>query len=331
MSQVTKTEVLDNLTTSTWYGIKKQLVETAFKITPVYSKLLEKGKIKAKVPDGSHFEVPVTYAKQDQNVKYFTRGTTFGVAEKESVTRLLFYTKNLGTNIVRYWDDDRKNRGAAKIVDYAKYLTESARNSLIDKLENDLCVQSGDANSIDAIPTLITTTVTSGSVGTLTRSGNTFLQNQVKDFSGLTTTTSLLDEMDRMLNLCSEFGTGVQRRPDLILCSRAVYQDFERIARNMQVIQTNKTERASLGFGDMLYKNIEIFYSPALAAGYMYFLNTSTLEFDYDPSAWFDMTEWKPLAGNSLDRCAQIVCVGNLCASQTQNLGVIHDITTVTS
>lgn len=337
MSQVTKTEVLDNLTTSIWYSIRKNLIETAYKITPVYNKLFEKGKIKAKVPDGSHFEVPVTYAKQDQNLKYFTRGTTFGVAEKESLTRLLFYTRNLGTNIVRYWDDDRKNRGAAKIVDYATYLVDSAKRAIIDKLETDLCNQSSDSNSIDAIPTLLVANPESSTatVGTLTRSGNTFLQNQYKSFSGLTTTNSLLDEMDRMVNLCSEYATGTQRTPDIILCNRTVYQDLERVARNMQTIQTNKTERASLGFGDILFKNIEVFWTPALSntsgSGVMYFLNTGSLEFNYDPSAWFDMTEWKPLAGNSMDRCAQVVCVGNLCASQTQNMGLIDNITTVTS
>jgi hypothetical protein len=337
MTQVTKTEVLDNLTTTTWYSIRKQIVETSFKITPVYNKLLEKGKIKAKVPDGSHFEIPVSYAKQDQNLKYFTRGTTFGASEKESATRLLFYTKNLGTNVVRYWDDDRKNRGSAKIVDYIQYLLENSKNSIIDKLETDLCVQSSDANSIDAIPTLIVSSPTSSTatVGTLTRSGNTFLQNQYKSFSGLTTTNSLIDEMDAMVNKCSEYSTGTQRMPDMILCNRTVYQDLERIARNMQVIQTNKTERASLGFGDILFKNIEVFWSPAIpnttGSGVMYFLNSGTLEFNYDPSAWFEMTDWKPISGASLDRCAQIVCVGNLCASQTQNMGLIDNITTVTA
>jgi len=99
----------------------------------------------------------------------------------------------------------------------------------------------------------------------------------------------------------------------------------------LQTIQTNKTERASLGFGDLLFKNAEIFWAPNCPSGCMYMLNTETLEFAFDPSAWFEMTPWKNVSGDSLDRTAQIVCVCNLLCNHFRKNGVIYNITPTSS
>ncbi len=333
MGSTTKTVVIDNLITSTWYSIRKEITDTVFKITPFMVKLMDSGKIKARVPDGTHFEVPIRYAKADQNLQYFTRGTLFGTAEKEVNTNLLYYARNLGDSIVRYWDDDRKNRGTAKIISYVDDIIENHKSSITDKMETDLLSQSADANSFDALPTLIPNDPTSGTVGGQTRSASTtYLHNQYKDFTGLTTGTSLPDEMTRIYNLCGEYKGGSKKRyPNLIITTRIVYQDYERICRALGQVILNTTERINLGFTELLFKSCEIMYSPACPAGKMFFVNTDTLEFAYDPGAWMEMTEWKPLAGNSLDRIAQIVCVGNLLCNHFPKNGVIFNITATTS
>lgn len=325
-----KTVLIDNLVTTTWYNVKSQIIDQVFKITPFWDRMVEKGRIKEKVPDGTHFEYPVRYAKQDQNRKWFGRGDTFSKAEKESLTRLYFYTRNVGTNVVRFWDDDRKNNGKAKIIDYVEEIVENTKASLVDGFETDMLVQNSDALAMTAIPTLISSTPTTGTLGGLSRSANTYLQNQIKDFTGLTTGTNLLDEMTRMYNVCSEFKGGTQRTPDLILTTRKVYQDYERICRALQSIVTNKTERASLGFGDLMFKNVEMFWAPGLADGSMYFLNTESIEMPYDPNAWFEMTPWKSIP-DSLDRMAQIVCVCNMICTMPQKNGVIYNITATTT
>jgi len=71
--------------------------------------------------------------------------------------------------------------------------------------------------------------------------------------------------------------------------------------------------------------------SPGWDDNRIYFINTKTLELNYDPAVWMDMTDWKPVAGNSLDRNAQIVCRCNLVCNSFQPNGVIHAITTTTS
>lgn len=327
----TLTRVLDNLLTSTWYDIRKDLVDTVFKITPLYDMLLEKGKIKERVPDGEHFEIPLEYAKNDQNVQYFDRGDEFGTEEKEFMTNYIYYTRNLGAGIIRYADDDRKNRGKAKLQNYVERKLENTKKTLIDKFNEDLISQNGDSRSINAIETLIAEDPTTGTLGGLTRSGNTHLQNQYKDCTGLTTTVSLVDEMERMWNLCGEYKGGGRSTTDMILTSRKLYQDYKRIMRAMGQIDINTNNRADLGFGNVMFNGVEIFWDPQVQDDRMYFLNLDTMEFDYDPMAWFEMTPWKWLKGNSLDRTAQIICVGNLVLEHAPKNGVLFAWAPVTS
>jgi hypothetical protein len=331
MSKINSKQVLlDNLTTSTWYDVRKGIIDQVFQITPFWDLLQGKGKIKEKAPDGTHFEYPIRYAQQDQNRKWFGRGDTFGKQEKESNTRLIFQTRNVGTNVVRFWDDDRKNNGKAKIYDYIEDIVQNTKDSLVQGFETDLLVQNSDPLAMTALPTLISTTPTVGSIGGITRTDNTYLQNQIKDFTGLTTGTNLLDEMTTMYNKCSLWKGGNQRTPDIIMTTREIYQDYERICRALHQIVTNETSRAGLGFGNLMFKNVELFWDQNVPAGQMYFLNSDTLSMPYDPNAWFEMTEWKSIP-DSLDRMAQIVCVCNMVCTSPQKNGVIYNVTTVSA
>ena len=328
-----KTVAIDNLVTTTFYNIRTQIVDQVFKIRPFYDKMIEKGRLKEKVPDGTHWEVPVRYARDNANRKWFGRGAKFGRAETETLTRLLWYRKNVGTSIVRYFDDDQKNRGKAKLIDYAKEKVNAAKMDLMEMFEEDLLVQNADALSMNALPTLISTTPTTGSIGTKTRSTNSYLQNFASDFTGFTTGVSLQDVMTEYYNKTTEYaaeGSGASMTPDIILTTRPVYQDIERIGRAMRTIQTSTSSRMSLGFGDIAFKNTEIFWSPYCESGKLYLLNTGTLEFLYDPDVWFEMTAWKD-EPDSLDRVAQVICTCNMTCNQFLKNAVIYNIATTTS
>ena len=322
----TVTRTIDNLLTSTWYDIRDGLIDQVFKITPYWDKMFEKGRIKSRVPSGTHFEYSIRYEKADANTKWFGRSDTFGRAERETLTRIMYETRNLGTAIPRYWEDDLRNSGPAKILDYIEELLENTKMSLVDKLEVDSLTQNADPLAMNALPTLISTTPTTGSLGGLDRSQNTWMTNQTEDFSGKSIDNDLLNSMMDMYNKCSEFKSGNQRTVDLILTTRQIYQDYETIAQALQTIETSSSIRASLGFGNLLYKNVEMFWSPNAPAGNMYFLNTETLELPYNPNAWMHMTPWKEDV-NGPDRAAQILCVLNQVCTNFQKNGVIHDIT----
>ena len=328
MDQQTKTVVIDNTIATTWYSITPGLEDVVLKKVPYWAKLAESGNMKTEVPDGTHWEDSVKYAKMNQNSKWFGEGASFGRAEKETKTRLLWYPRNFGTAIVRKWDRERKNRGKAQIINYAANLVDETISSMRDDLANASLNQDSSGVSMHALETLITTTPTAGSIGGLTRSTNAYLQNTAIDFSGLTTGASLLDEMQRGVNLGSRW-VG-DDRPDLIVTTREIYQDYERIAQSMRQIVSQSTDKVSLGFADLMYKNIDMIWDDKCPAGNMYILNTSCLKLYVDPEYWFELTEWKT-DPDTLDRYAQAVCVLQQACTNFQKQCVIHDITATTS
>lgn len=322
-------EYVDNLITTTWYDVRNTLFSDIWQITPFLDLLHEKGKIKSRMPNGRYFEIPIGYAQADQNQKWFGRGDTFSEQEKELWTRLQYLRRNLGDNIVRYWDDEMKNKGEAQILNYAMELIENHKMTMEDTLGNAIWDSQGPL-SVNALPELISKTPTTGTVGGIDRAANPYVRNQVYDFAGAgdTLDTDLIPRMRSMYNECSKKKGKGRQSPDIILTTQAIYEEYEDQALALGQIQmaSNKgSQRADLGFGGLGFKGAEMYWDPNCPDGDIYFLNSDTIEFAYDPDAYMDMTPWK-YKHNALDRYAQVVTVCNLLFNNFQKNGVIHSV-----
>jgi hypothetical protein len=129
-------------------------------------------------------------------------------------------------------------------------------------------------------------------------------------------------------NQCSEIKSKGRKTPDLIITTRAIYEEYEDQALAMGQIQlasNNGAQRADLGLGGLSYKGAEMYWDPDCPEGNMYMLNTDTMEFAYDPDAWMEMTDWKP-KHNGLDRYAQTVSSCNLIFNNFMKNAVISNI-----
>jgi len=327
MTQQEYSRKLDSLFTMTWYDIRRSLADQAFQIIPLYNLLVEKGKVKSRAPDGTHWEIPVQYDKLNQNTKWFGKGSTFGTAEKEFATSLLYQIRYIGTSVVRYWMDDNKNRGKAKVLDYLNSKLANVRASFTDTLETDMWVQNADPQAMTALPTLISTTPTaSATVGGLDRSQNPWMANQVYDFTGKTFSTDFRHYLTNVFHSASKYKAGTRRSPDIILTTQDIYEKYEDICNSMQRIVASDSIRASLGFGNLSFKGIEMYWAPQCPAGTVWLLNSEHLEFAYDPAAFMEMTEWKPIQGTSLDKTAQIVTACQMLVDNFQKHGVMFNV-----
>ena len=273
-TQLQISRAIDNLFTTTWYDVRKTVTDQVFQIMPLHNMLFEKGNVKEKAPDGTHFEIPIQYDELNQNTQWFGKGTQFGTAEKEFLTNIQYSIKNLGTAIPRYWTDDQANRGKAKIMDYVQLKVNNTKSSLMKSLQTDSWTQNGSALSMNALPTLISTTPTSGTVAGLDRSQNSWMSNQTSNFSGKVIANDLLGEMTTIFHNCSKYTAGTRRTPDIIFTTQAIYEAFEDICNSLQQIVTTNSPRVSLGFGNLSFKGIEIYWDPNCPTGNIYFLNS---------------------------------------------------------
>lgn len=320
---------IDSLTTSTWYDVREELYDDIWQITPLFDILNEKGKIKQRAPKGSYFEIPIAYKKLKQNIKFFGRGAEFSRDEGEFATRLQYDVKNFGDNITRYWKDEKENRDEAQILDYVDEVIGNHKESMMESLAVALWVSEGSL-AVHTLPELVSTTPTVGTIGGLDRSKNPYVRNVAVDFNGLTVDANLLEKMENMYNTLSNLKGGRARRtPDLIITTQEIYEAYVGIARALGVYEMNpavaKDRQVNLGMGDAWFKNAELYYDPDCPAQHMYFLNTDTLEFPYDPEYWMQMTEWKSEATN-LERHAQVITCCNLVCNNFNKNGVIYNI-----
>jgi hypothetical protein len=220
-----------------------------------------------------------------------------------------------------------KNKGEAQILSYSKELIENHKMTMESTLGSALWVSQGQ-NAVNTLPGLISTTPSVGTVGGIDRTANEYVRNQVYDFSGDTLADDLIPRMRSMYNECSKKKGKGRQTPDCILTTQTIYEQYEEEALLLGQIQlaSNKgTARADLGFGGLSFKGAEMYWDPECPEGNMYFLNSDTMEFAYDPDAYMEMTTWKGKY-NSLDRYAQVVTVCNLLFNNFAKNGVIYGI-----
>lgn len=320
-----RSEIIDNLFVTTWRNRKTTVIDQVYQITPFYSMLLEKGRIRVEETGGRFFDIPIRHARANSNVKFFDKGDTFAQSDDEFLTELTYQMRYLGDNIVRFWQDDLVNRGEMAMLNYVNQKIDAHKAELVDTMEVSSFVADPSGKGFNSLGELVANDPTAGTVAQYARSDNDWIQNQTLDVTGQTVSSTLLPNMTNLFNTCSKYKAGTRRAPDFILTNQDNYEDFETIARNLQQIVANTSIQASLGFGDLSFKGVPVFWAPECPANTMYMLNLEHFHFVTDSNAWFDMTEWKPRS-NTSDREAQILTAGNLMVDNFKKQGVMFNI-----
>jgi hypothetical protein len=178
------------------------------------------------------------------------------------------------------------NSGPHKRIDILNAKIENLRLTLIDELEDKLfTAQSGVAPM--GLPDIVEANVPSsqsGSPGGLSKATYDWWRNQYAASSGSFATYGKSD-MRSMFNDCS-IGND---HPNFILTTKDIFEFYEAEAEDIQRI--NDSADAKLGFRTFSYKGANLYYSPKVPAGYMYFLNMKYIKFKRDKKANFEMTE----------------------------------------
>ncbi len=324
MAVPNRTEVLDDLYTTTWNNRKKEVTDSIFTATPLTKALLAKGGIKMDGTGGRYLEIPLSYAK-NETVKSIGRGDTVSLSETKFMTVAQFEWKYLAGSIIRYFVDDTKNKSVQQHINWANAKIDNLRDSLTDQLEIQIFGDgTGNAGKdFDGLGNIVSITPTaSATVANIPQATYTWWQNRQKTATGAAS-VYLLSDMRNLANTSSEGKTRMW--PNIIVTTQVVAELYaDEVLEQRSIIQTSGNDAEPV-MGDA-WHGIEIMWSSQCPSGRMYMLNSQYFGLNIDPDVNFEMTDWKAIPNQVNDRVCQIVLKGNVISSRRLSLGVLTAI-----
>ena len=308
MATATVTEYLNTLYTTTWAKRRPVTIDQIFEDNKLLNLLRSKGMVKMEATDGRRLEIPLRIRKTT-TAKFFAKGATFTISDFDPLTVAYDYWKNLGDQVVRYWEDDKINGG--NITRHIKMMNaklDTARDTLNEKVEISLWADTGGSSVDDynGIPYLIddspSSSVTVHGINQSTavdESGNFYWRNQQKSSSGA---FSVYGESDltNAMNTAQRWG-----RIDCLVSDQTTYELGE--AEALERVRVVNKEAVDLGLDHITFKGRVWIWSPRCTTGYTYLVDRRHLGFSIDPTVNMVMGPWKKIPNQFEDVVTQIV------------------------
>jgi hypothetical protein len=270
---------------------------------------------------GKNFQENIAYAS-NSTVQFQNPTDLIDITPQDEFTSAIFAQKMLTGSEQISEKELLQNAGERAIFK----LLEGKRKNLMDTLKNTLgsaLFSDGTGSgglTIGGLQLLIADDPTTGTVGGIDRSTNSWWRNQVYDFStsaGGNASTSNIQAGMNSLYLSCQVQEGSY--PDLILADMNYYSIFENSLQQIQRI--TDTEEGKLGFQNLAYKASKVVYDPNCPSNHMYFLNTDYIKLQHLNNPLFTQGETqRPI--NQLFYATPVYMYGNLTISSARVHGV---------
>lgn len=244
-----------------------------------------KDKKRFKVLDGGLELWKGVLKSENSNAKWQGAGDTMSAQLQDPNERLRWDIKIFTDSIVINKLDEARNKGRAMIKNFAQTLRDQAESTIPNNFNSAFWAATPGTNEPNSIPSLISTTPTTGSIGGLSRVGRKELQNGVS--------TATIADIGAEAGLSALFKQIVSRTvgkdgPDLVIMTDTLWaglaaylNTLARYGANERMAQldfdTIKYGRATIG-----YENVTGLKTSAnsISSGYIYGLNSNHLAFE---------------------------------------------------
>lgn len=324
MATPTLTEYLNTLYTTTWAKRRPKDVDQVFEKNRLAALMQSKGMIKSEATDGRRLEIPLRINKTTTS-KFFSKGATFTISDFDPLTVAYDTWKNLGDQVVRYWEDDKVNGGSETAhLKMMNAKLDTCRDTLQEKFEDAMWADTGGASVadynglkylIDDSPSTSATIHGINQATAVDSGGNFYWRNQQKTSGGAFSVYGESD-MTNLLNTCERWG-----HIDCLMSDQTTYELGE--AEALERVRVVNQEAVTLGLDHITFKGRVWVWSPKCTAGYTYFIDRSHYGFSVDPSVNFVMGPWKKIPNQYEDQVTQIVQRGNTWVDKRQCHGVL--------
>lgn len=301
-----KTEQFDTLYSTTWQNLRNVVVDQIFTATPFWYWLYSRNRIRRE-EGGRWLGIQLLYGKNN-TVRTISRGGTVSIDKPENITTASYDWKTLAGSLVRYYEDERKNRGRNQIINWIKTDMRTLELSMVDHLEG-MLLGDGTGNGgldFDGLGNIVSD-VAGQTVAGINSGTYTWWDNKRFTWNG---SDSVAKNLRKAYNTAS-IGND---HPSLLFGSQAIHEAYE--DQLTGILQVNQTPPSlgDMGFEVLRFKGSGFTYSnhTSFPTTLLYMLNERYMELVVDSMADFTMTEWKPIPNQPFDRVAQIVFAANM-------------------
>lgn len=250
---------------------------------------------------GTDLRFPLEY-RQNTNVKWQGYTDNYSINSQEPFDTAIFNWKFMSGTVPILRNYDIQNDGKHVIVK----LVESLKKNLIKTLRfkmNEGLFSDGttDANSIIGLRAIVSTT---GTYGSIARSGNTWWQGYVDS----TTEVLTVNDMDLAWDTCS-IASDANPTPKGTVTTLTLFEKYIDDARQFFNIQN--TRNADMGFETVTYRGRPLWWDTHCPSGSMFMLNPDYLHLVCHPDY-----EYKVLEAIRTDQPGELIPVewhGALC------------------
>jgi hypothetical protein len=254
-------------------------------------------------------------------VLWYSGYETLNTASSDVLTTAQFDWKQLNCNVTVNGLEEVQNSGKEAKHNLVKSRIMVAEKSLQNAVGAALFYSNTEngGKSIGGLQHLVSDLPTSGTVGGINRSTDTWWANQYYDFSGqsVTASSTTIQHAMNVTHLACVRGTD---KPDLIVAGSTYFTYYEESLQPQQRFTTAGT--AEGGFDSYKYKSADVIYDANCAATRMYILNTDYLYFRPAADRNFVQLDRKS-AVNQDATVIPLYWMGNLTMSNASLQGVI--------
>jgi len=223
---------------------------------------------------------------ENTNFKWQSHTAEMSAQLQDPAARLRFDIKTFTGSIVVNELHKAQNKGKSMIKEFARTLREQAESTIPNQFNSAFWAGSPASTEPESIPSLISTIPTTGSIGGLTRAGNTYLQNgayttAVADIGSEAGIATLTRQISRYA-----IGSGGIDVPDVGIMDDNLYAGLSGYLATLNRFRPDDM-MAQLGFDTIKigkttfsYENTNVQGNAnTITAGYVYLLNSNYIKF----------------------------------------------------
>lgn len=301
--------------------------DNIFKSNALWMALGDKG-FKQSAGGGRLFECDVEYAI-NTTMQMVTEMQQLDTTRIDVFDAARYDQKIAAGTVVYSYLEMLRNRGADAKFPLIERKIENGRNSLMTLLnQQSWNTSTPGANELTAIPTIISSSPTTGTVGGINAAVFTWWRNQQN--SGAKTTV-IFDNIQSAYRTCFNNCSlgGIKRTPTAIISDQTTFAGFEgTLATLLRYKSEDLKSKGDPGFLNtaISFKGIPYFYDEDHPSARADFLNNDVLKFEYLEGAWMKLDPAVDPA-NQLANVHKLYTIGNWICAARRHLGCVTSTT----